>query len=61
MFPHKHIIWLKRIQPIEMLINCAIHDSTEISSITLEKRILPEDCIAKVIKFSHEIKELVNL
>lgn len=47
----KHTSWAKYVKRVELLLNCATHESTEAAPIFLEKGITPENEIRQIIHF----------
>nr|CAI5864426.1 unnamed protein product [Callosobruchus analis] len=56
----KHSTWAKFIKRIELLINCATSESTELEPIVLEKKIHPEFEVRKLLKIPDDGDNAVN-
>lgn len=58
---NKHTSWAKYTTKIEMLINCAVHESTEAAPITLETGRMPGQEIKRIISFPGQPDETTKV
>lgn len=58
---NKHTAWAKYTNKIETLINCTVHESTEMAPITLELGKLPNQEVRKLITFPDQQDKSVDM